>query len=345
MPLYVSDYIGSGTLTDPFRPRGSDQPGWSAIDLRADGGATLDGNGLKYCLLYLPVADNDPRLYKVADVKGENLTLTIRAGLAARLNATINYTRFDDIVADLLLRPPTNSWKALQDHPTRQLAIHLGGLLSPSPAIRSLAAQTYSETWTAADSGSISADLTWTEILGTALAISGNRLRLTGTAAGNHIARAEHALDTDDMIVQMTIPTMTVVGNITGAGVIARKDTSATVTCYLYGPYKDAGSSGHNLIKYNNAAETLLTVPDPSDPTDWTANEVIALLCDGSSITGYLQGAVSAGPVTDTAIAGNKYAGVRVYSNNASNVVEADDWQARDYEPRPLVMVMSPLRW
>ena len=44
MPFYLSEYIGTGTKQDPFRPVGSDQPGASSIDIRPDGGATLDGD-------------------------------------------------------------------------------------------------------------------------------------------------------------------------------------------------------------------------------------------------------------------------------------------------------------
>lgn len=41
MPLYLAPYIGLGTARDPCRPRGSDQPGWSSIDLRATGGGNV----------------------------------------------------------------------------------------------------------------------------------------------------------------------------------------------------------------------------------------------------------------------------------------------------------------
>lgn len=341
MPIYLSEYIGSGTTLDRFRPRGSDQPGWSAIDLRADGGATLDGNGLKYCLLHLPVADSDPRLYKLADVKGENLTLTIRAGMAARLNATINYTRFDDVVADLLLRPPANAWKALKDQPTKPLAIHLGGLLSPSPALRSLAAQRYEETWSTGDSASLTSSLTWTEFTGTDFTLTSNRARVAGNV-GSCEARADAAMDTDDMLVSMTITTFTRVSANIVLGVIGRKDTSTTRTFYLFSVQDNVGDSYHILAKWVSAAETQLAT---GSTPDYAANQQLAMSMDGSTILGKRNSAELLGPVTDTAITGNVYAGMRAYCDGASNVVEGDNWFAHDLESRALVTTMSALRW
>jgi hypothetical protein len=41
--LYLAPYIGAGTQTNPYRPRGSDQPGWTAVtDSRLDNWAGGD---------------------------------------------------------------------------------------------------------------------------------------------------------------------------------------------------------------------------------------------------------------------------------------------------------------
>lgn len=342
MPIYLSEYIGSGTQADPFRPRGSDQPGWAAIDLRPDGGGTLDGNGLNRCFLHLPTHDNDPRLYQLAAAKGEDTTLTIRAGLAARLNATITYTRIDDLIAELMLRPPARAWKPLRDRPTQQLAVHLGGLLSPRPAVRTLAAQAYNETWSTADNASLTSDLTWTEYLGTGLALVSNRCQVAGVVSQGE-ARAEHALDTDDLLVRMTLNAWTHPGGSLALGVLGRKDTSATQTHYSYTCQENvAGGSYHRLAKWISTAETTL---GSDDPTDFAAGELLELSIIGSSITGVRNGTISVGPVTDTAIASGRYAGVRGYSDHASGVANGDNWSAQDFVPRPLVTVMSPLRW
>ena len=63
MPFYLAPYVESvgprGNLR--FMPRQSDSE-WSAIDIRPDSGATLDGGGLNACLLWLPDKNADPRL-------------------------------------------------------------------------------------------------------------------------------------------------------------------------------------------------------------------------------------------------------------------------------------------
>lgn len=344
MPIYLSEYIGAGTHRDPFRPRGSEQPGWSAIDLRADGGATLAGNGLRYCLLSLPAPDADARLYKLADGLGENVPLLVRAGLAARLNATLNYTRFDDLIADLLLRPPTNAWKPLRDTPTRPLGIYLGGALSPRPELRSLAAQLYSETWTAADSGSLTADLTWTEYIGTSWAISGNRARLAGNVGSNH-ARADHDTDTDDQIASVTLATFTHGGGNSYALLECRHDSSADETLYALSAVNDTTPLNEwQLEKAVVGSYTTLA----SQATAPAASDVMRV----SVVDNVLRGDINTdtlviGPVTDTAITGNTRAGMGSYIDNAGTVVEFDNWAVQDYvyTARPLLTVISPLRW
>src|SRR3990167_10138859 len=108
MAYYIAPYIGAGTFLDPFRPRGSDQPGWSAIDLRADGGATLGGGGLNACLLHLPVADPDPQLRLVALDPADPIGVGVRQAIIARLGllASPASIRWDDLAAELLLGPP-----------------------------------------------------------------------------------------------------------------------------------------------------------------------------------------------------------------------------------------------
>jgi len=341
MPIYLSEYIGSGVQGDPFRPRGSDQPGWAAIDLRADGGATLDGNGLKYCLLSLPVADADPRLYQLADQKGEDLTLTIRAGMAARLNATINYTRFDDVIADLLLRPPTNAWKPLKDQPTKPLAIYLDGLLSPSPALRALAAKSYSETWTAADNASITADLTWDESIAAAWQIVSNQARVVGSGYG--YAVAAHDTDTDDQVVTVSLITFTRVGGQVSASLRGRVTVATNNTFYAEYAYDNGVTTVKELEKYVSGAQTSLA---RTTGVSFSLPEAMRLTMDGSSISGAC-GSTTHGPVTDTAITGVTRAAILGYSTDASNLIAVDNWGLRDveYSPHPLISVMTPLRW
>lgn len=67
--IYLSPYIGLGTLHNAFRPLGSDDPGWSGIDLRKDPTGVLG-----VALISLPNALNDPRLLSLAADSKEVLT-------------------------------------------------------------------------------------------------------------------------------------------------------------------------------------------------------------------------------------------------------------------------------
>lgn len=130
MPYYLAPYKGSGTRADPFRPEGSDQPGWSAIDLRPDA-SVLTGR----CLLYLPVADANPLLRKLSDNKDELIGVSNRNFLRTTLSSpSLEDDTLANTVAALLLRPPVGAWNRLQatgDH----YEIHLGGPIWQSPII------------------------------------------------------------------------------------------------------------------------------------------------------------------------------------------------------------------
>ena len=65
---YLVPYLGEGTDRNPFRPDGSDQPGWSAIDLRPDV-TVLDG----FALLALPVREDTPERRYLGDALDEAL--------------------------------------------------------------------------------------------------------------------------------------------------------------------------------------------------------------------------------------------------------------------------------
>ena len=135
MPYYLGQYIGSGLGADPFRPVGSDQPGWSAIDLRPDS-SRLDGGGLNACLLFLPVALADARLTLLAESGSETVPANTRNQIKNKLGVAFTDTTFDAICAALLITPPSNGWKGLLPNlRTKRLEIWLNGLLWSRPII------------------------------------------------------------------------------------------------------------------------------------------------------------------------------------------------------------------
>jgi hypothetical protein len=67
-----------------------------------------------------------------------------------------------------------------------------------------------------------------------------------------------------------------------------------------------------------------------SSTTNFSANEVIRVEADGSSITGRINGATNVGPITDTAIAGNLRCGIFCYLDAAGSSVQLDSFEAGD---------------
>lgn len=329
MPYYLAPYVGAGTDLDPFRPRGSEQPGWAAIDLRPDGGATLIGSGLNACLLHLPVADPQPQLRLLALESGELLGPGLRQVLATQLKllALPVATRFDDLIMELLLTPPPNGWKALR--PTRAGAydVHLGGLLKRVAVVRggSLIAESFNKL----DADTLGPDQPWTEVLGDLDVLSNHCV--VGTLSGTvpDLGRADTDLATDDhyaelMVVELTLGT----GTSSAIGVACRKDSTATNTLYWYrGNITSTPDNFHQLFKTVAGASTQL---GSSDATDVAAGEIIAVEANGSSITGRRNSVVSVGPVTDMAIVNNLRAGIRNFVTLGTGVARLKPWRAGD---------------
>jgi hypothetical protein len=333
MPYYLAPYVGSGKPGDAFRPFGHEQPGWSAIDLRPDGGATKDGNGLNACLLYLPKHDPSRRLYRIADHADE----VMGQGLLHRLRHTLSIDplagKLRNFVADVMMDPPRNAWKALR--PSRGwFEVYLGGLLLRWPMMAGMT--TYTETWTHANtvttsSTSLDSTLTWTKEQNNSWSIQTNQADFAGDAAFVRV-RAEHDLATVDFDVEFTLVSFL---NSTGNNVMGpagRMTTSTFETNYsMNARWDGAGVGTHLFLKWVAGVETVLG-EDAQDPAN---GQTLKVRCSGSSISGYRNGSVLLGPVTDSGIdgvtVGGKRGGLFGYGGNAgvTNAV-VDDWSASD---------------
>lgn len=315
--FYLGSYVGSGAGLDPFRPRGSDQPGWSAIDLRPDG-SLVAGR----CLVAVPIRDDT-----IGDYFGDDPTRAIPAPIKRRLENALGITLSDSTirgaVAEILMvhgRTDGTRWKPLRpERTTRRYRIYLGGVLFDVPVIAG--GVSISENWNCADSAGLTCQLTWTEIEGTGWAIVTNRARVT---AIDSIARAESDLDTDDHEVQATLVDWIQTG-IVSAEVLCRKDVTATLTFYLFQPRIDA--SVWRLFKAVNNSFTQLGADATPAPA---AGDVMKVRADGSSITGLVNGAASIGPITDTAITANLRGGIRGFVNTGGDRADIDTWSAAD---------------
>ena len=322
MPYYLAPYIGTGTNSDPFRPRGSDQAGWGAIDLRADF-AQVTGR----CLLWLPVPDADFALTELATVPTESLSVPRRQGLESVLGVTLTQTRFQQIVEELLLthaRADGTRWKPLRPMRDGLYRIYLGGLLSewrPGSVGASI-----SENWNCADSTSITCQLTWVEFLraGNGQLLS-SQVRVTGPSFADYGARAGSSLDSDDHESEVVVTAINRVSGVTGAGPICRKAADSAVTFYAMKMRVTATANGFRLEKYVASAVTNLG----DNTQDWVAGDLILVRADGSTISGRVNGTELL-TTTDTSIVDNLQAGITCYNDDSTSTNDMDTWAARD---------------
>ena len=324
MPYYLAPYIGTGQSGDPFRPRGSDQSGWSAIDLRPDGGATLDGGGLNACLLHLPIHDSDAQLGHVALDQADMVGPGLARSIAARLKLLDDpvSTRWDDLVMELLLGPPPGGWKPLHATVDGAYDVWLGGLLRRLPVVRGGAS--ISENWNCANqAGSLTCQLTWDDRAEGNWGIVTNRAQDSASDGSFRVAQAASNLATADHQAQATIITNTI--GIAGfVGVTVRHHATTVNRYQWYSRKNDAPADDHVLAKFVADVETTLgTAAD-----DFVSGEVLKLDCNGSTITGYI-GGVSKVSATDTAVTGNLRCGVIGHIGGVSTVA-LDDWSAAD---------------
>lgn len=332
MPYYIAPYIGAGTIVDPFRPRGSNDPTWSAIDLRPDP-SRLDGGGLNACLLWVFTPSSDPNLTLVATGEQETLTPNRRNLIRSRLGLTsLTATRWDQIVLEILMVPPANAWLALRpSRVRRRYEVYLGpgAPLAIQPVIAGGVSIT--EDFNCADSTTINCDLTWTELNGN-LELFSNTVRNVGTA-GNHTirARAESALATDDHYAEITVTALELSGgNQRQFGVMTRRRSNPTHTAYWLTLVRErlGGVSGEALIiREVSGSQTLLADPNITI----TLPTVLRGESDGSTQR-ILVGGTEQASVTDTNIVNNLYCGLAGFLANAndSGDVAGDDWSAAD---------------
>lgn len=346
---YLSPYIGTGSDTDPFRPHGLNQSGAGCIDLRPNGTVAT---GFAICAA--PILPAQPGVISIAASSISTLNAARRTALSTALGATITASTPVDLLVELLLthaRTDGSRWKPLRAGRDGKYHIYLGpqvyqqtawlypyvedhglvadasnallGLVEPELAW----ATTLAEDWNCADNASLTCDLTWTEVVGTALGIVSNQARIS-TASTSVVARADSDLATDDHEVQATFVTMTLSsGTIVAARVLCRKDATATETFYQFSDDVTA-TPEHSLGRREAGVTTQIGA---SDPTDHVNGEVDKIRCDGSAITGFINGVASIGPITDMNITGNLRGGVRVTTSTGSPVIELDNWSAIDY--------------
>lgn len=312
MPFYLSEYIGSGTKVDPFRPVGSDQPGWSAIDIRPDA-SRLDGGGLNACLLHVPSAFSDPLARFLADDKLESLTNPQKNFLQNKLNIDLSSpTLLRDIIATLMTNPPVNGWKGIRPG-LLKWEIWLGGLLWDAPRISGGASDDFNRP----DESPISTSGGWSLKRSTGsgfpntFSIVSNKAQSPGDAIHFYTGAAKTA----DQYAELIANSAT---NPDG-GPSVRIDTNlASDTWYTY----DNFFSGGEIWKVVSGSITNIVVHNASD----TLSTQIRLEVEGTTLRLYYAGIQSLNtPVTDTSISTGQPG---MFGYNSTHPFE--DWKGGD---------------
>jgi len=287
---------------------GSLQPGASFIDLRPDGGATLDGNGLNVCLLHLPLADSDARLRLVALDPQETLGPAVRNVIRSQLGlASLSQTRWQQIVEEVLTLPPVNRWKPLQVGRDGWAEIYLGGLFSRWKW-GGAGALPASDNFNRANANPIGGN--WTTGSGTAdIQLLTNQVQgVGGDCAAYWNADAFNGDHYSQAVTPVANP---------DAAVLCRHQQTAW-TAYFF----DALGTPEIFFKIIGGSFTTLVAGGVA----FAIGDVAKIDANGSTITAYKNGA-SVKTATDTAIVGGS-AAIFCFGNSTANVL--DDWQGNN---------------
>lgn len=322
--VYLAPYVGVGSDEDPYRPRGSEQSRWSAIDLRPNS-TILAGRAL----VAVPVRDDTIGIY-LGDAPDE-VSAAIKTAVESRFGLTLTATRLRHIIPELLIahaREDSTRWRPLRAMRDGMFRVYLGGLWWEAKSLSG--GSTITESFNTTDSTTLGPDLTWTELSGD-WTVAGNQAVCVGS--GTSLARADSDLATADHYAQAVMTALTYSQTV-GIGVICRKDSTTTVTHYLFWAAIDSSTNGHSGYKALSGTFTQL---GSTDTTDFVANEVMRVEANGSTITFKINGVTSVGPVTDTAITGNLRTGIRGYFQVAlAGTITLDNFRAGDLADLPI---------
>ena len=330
MPYYIAPYIGTGTFLEPFRPRGSDQAGWSAIDLRPDGGATLGGGGLNACLLHLPLADPDPQLRLMSLDRADSIGPGLRQAIVARLGLLADPAsgRWDDLAAELLLGPPPGGWKPIRPTIEGAFEVWLGGLLKRLPVVRG--GSSISESFNQADNTILGPDLSWTEVSGSWSTISNQAALGTTSGTALHSARAGTTLATVDQYGQVTVVALSASDTDSVAGAATRFAAAAST---FYTAHIRQGTTGSDFARSQKQIAGSDTTIGSNTNITWASTDTIKIEANGTTIKRYYNGSVQ-DTVTDTAIdgvtVGGKQGGICGYNSSVANGARVDVFEAAD---------------
>lgn len=337
--FYLSPIDGAGTESDPYHSRCLGLAGAGNIDLRPYG---IDA--------FLCASNDLPADMTGVEQIGASLKSSIgarKSGLDAKFKKTLAATNVEDLIIEIVsprLRAGKDgklkiflggqipvyqqtAWVPFRDGGlVADMSNAALGLIEPTIAW----AASFVDTFTGSD-GNLAGDLSWTEYLGTEWTRASNTAFASGSTPGTAAeARADHDTATDDQVVQADLAYNYVSSGNFRCAIFGRKDSSTTRDFYQFGMQRDSGVDVYRLLERNTGSPT--TLGDSAGAT--ASSATIKLHTDGSSISGYVNGALSVGPITDATVTGNTRSGIAYVGGDASDNCTADNFSVSDVTTR-----------
>jgi hypothetical protein len=311
--FYLAPYTGTGPFANPFRIRGSDQPGWSQIDCRPRPNVVA---GLGW--LAVPVRNDQPTMDYLGD-QLDSPSAANRLTVGNRLGITPQNQTVRGLLAEVLTqhgREDGSRWRNVRPGRDGLRRIYLGGqLVWPSGVGAAIA-----ENWTCPDSDDLTCQLPWTVIESAGVPGTGPGWRLVGNAAqlagtdGENVELVATAFATDNHEVEAPISTFTYVSGLLICGIRTRMGDGLANNGYQLDFRPDTGQL--RLLRADSFGSFTLLGETPAAVA---VGDVLFLRSDGSTHIGRLSG-VDKLTVTDPVLSGTLHGGLYGNTNTAGNV-------------------------
>lgn len=333
---YLSPIDGAGTEEDSYHSRCMGLAGYGHIDLRPWGINRF------LCASNVLPADMTG-VHELGSATKERMTGPRKAALVALVGKGVTADTVDEAIIEIL----SNRLRAGRDgkvkiwlgessplyQQTAWVPFRDGGLVADvtnyaaeilEPALAWAAS--YSDSFTGSDAGVLAGDLTWTEITDLNWQRVSNVARAAGSTTAAAEARADSDTATDDFEVSADMTYTYAAGGNFRCAVNGRKDSTGTRTYYHFGAQRNTGEDVYRLL--HRVAGTATTLGDSAGATSTTFSPKLRM--DGTSISGFVDGSLVVGPITDATISGNTR-GQLAYVGGSGDVCTADNVLIADY--------------
>lgn len=188
------------------------------------------------------------------------------------------------------------------------------------------------ESFNTADSATLGPDLSWTKI-GIGASIVSNRCRFTSGSAT--VVRADSDLASADHAAEAKLYFSSGSGNA-GMGPICRKDSSATLTYYLF--WITWSGSAWVATMYKAIGGALTALGTAGVTVTFASGDTVKISANGTTIKGYINDTEIMSR-TDSSITSGTRTGARGYDNASGVNPEIDDFAAADLGAATLSLI------